>query len=58
MTLTASSLKMKIKQTTKVLKISGMESGDYVASVVSGNSMLLKASCYTKDGAVTLKAQK
>ena len=35
MTLTASSLKMKIKQTTKVLKISGMESGDYVASVVS-----------------------
>ena len=58
MTLTASSLKMKIKQTTKVLKISGMESGDYVASVVSGNSKLLKVSSYTKDGAVTLKAQK
>ena len=52
MTLTASSLKMKIKQTTKVLKISGMESGDYVASVVSGNSKLLKVSAYTKDGAV------
>ena len=49
---------MKIKQTTKVLKISGMESGDYVASVVSGNSKLLKVSSYTKDGAVTLKAQK
>lgn len=58
MTLTASSLKMKIKQTTKALKISGMESGDYVASVVSGNSKLLKVSSYTKDGAVTLKAQK
>ena len=35
-----------------------MESGDYVASVVSGNSKLLKVSSYTKDGAVTLKAQK
>ena len=58
MTLTASSLKMKIKQTTKALKISGMESGDYVASVVSGNSKLLKVSSYTRDGAVTLKAQK
>ncbi len=32
--------------------------GDYVASVVSGNSKLLKVSSYTKDGAVTLKAQK
>ena len=32
-----------------------MESGDYVASVVSGNSKLLKVSSYTKDGAVTLK---
>lgn len=41
MTLTASSLKMKIKQTTKAFQISGMESGDYVASVVSGNSKLL-----------------
>ena len=58
MTLTASSLKMKIKQTTKAFQISGMESGDYVASVVSGNSKLLKVSSYTKDGAVTLKAQK
>ena len=35
-----------------------MESGDYVASVVSGNSKLLKVSSYTRDGAVTLKAQK
>lgn len=58
MTLTASSLKMKIKQTTKAFQISGMESGDYVASVVSGNSKLLKVSSYTRDGAVTLKAQK
>ena len=30
MTLTASSLKMKIKQTTKAFQISGLESGDYV----------------------------
>ena len=58
MTLTASSLKMKIKQTTKAFQISGMESGDYVASVVSGNSKLLKVSSYTRDSAVTLKAQK
>ena len=52
MTLTASSLKMKIKQTTKALKISGMESGDYVASVVSGNSKLLhQRRCSYAEGA-------
>ena len=58
MTLSATSLKMQIKQTTKAFRVSDMENGDSVESVVSGNNKLLKVASYTKDGAVTLKAQK
>ena len=57
MTVSAGSFKMQIKQTTKAFRISGLEKGDYVKSVISGNSKVLKVVSYSKDGAVTLKAQ-
>ena len=58
MTLSANSLKLRVKQTTKAFKVSDMEKGDYVTSVESQNGKLLKVVSFDKNGAVTLKAQK
>lgn len=56
--LNASSLVLQVKQKTTALKVSGMAAGDYVASVTSGNTKLLKVTRFSKEGTVTLKAAK
>lgn len=56
-TVTANSLKLKVKQKTTAFKVSGMANGDTVASVKSSNTKILKVSKYTKAGAITLTAQ-
>ena len=58
MKLNASSLTLKVKQKTSAFRISGMVSGDYVKSVTSGNTQLLKVNKFTKTGSVVLSAQK
>lgn len=57
MKVSASSLKMKVKQTTKLLTVSGMKKGDSVSSVKSNNSRVVKVTGFTKAGVITLKAQ-
>lgn len=58
MKLTAKSLTMQVKQTTKAFKVTGMASGDYVSSVKSSNKKILKVSGVKKTGTFTLTAQK
>lgn len=55
--LNAGSLKLKTKQSTKAFKVTEMAYGDYVASVKSSNTKILKVSKYTAQGAITLKGQ-
>lgn len=57
-TLTANSLKMQIKQSTSKFKVTGMAAGDYVVSVKSGNTKILKVSNVKKNGTFKLTAQK
>lgn len=57
MKVSASSLKLKVKQTTKLLTVSGMKKGDSVSSVKSNNSRVVKVTGFTKAGVLTLKAQ-
>lgn len=56
--LTAKSLKMQVKQETAKFKVTGMAKGDWLVSVVSGNTKILKVSGVKKTGAFKLKAQK
>lgn len=56
--LTANSLKMKTKQTTKAFKVTGMAAGDRVKSVVSSNKKVLKVSGVSAAGTFKLSAQK
>lgn len=58
LSLNANSLKMKKKQSTKALKVSGMANGDYVKSVTSSKKKVLKVSGFSADGTIRLKAQK
>ncbi|MDO5390215.1 MAG: Ig-like domain-containing protein, partial [Eubacteriales bacterium] len=57
-TLSAKSLKLKVGQSTKALKVSKMANGDYVTSVESSDTKILKVTKFTKSGSITLKAQK
>lgn len=56
--LTANSLKMKTKQTTKAFKVTGMAAGDRVKSVVSSDKKVLKVSGVSAAGTFKLSAQK
>lgn len=56
--LTANSLKMQVKQSTKRFKVTGMARGDWLASVKSGNTKTLKVSKVNRVGTFKLKAQK
>ena len=58
MKLNASSLVLRKKQKTSALTVSGMVSGDYVKAVTSGNKKLVKVVRFTKNGKITLQAQK
>ncbi len=58
MTLTASSLKMKVKQSTTRFTVTGMANGDYLASVTSSNTKVLKVSGVNRSGTFKLTAQK
>lgn len=56
---TADSLKMKVKQSTTAFKVTSMGKGDYVASVTSSNTQILKVSSLNKTkGTFKLTAQK
>lgn len=56
--LTASSLKMKVGQSTTKFKASGFVSGDYVTKVTSRNSKIVKVTNVKKNGTFKLKAGK
>ena len=58
MKLNASSLVLRKKQKTSALTVSGMVSGDYVKAVTSGNKKFVKVVRFTKNGKITLQAQK
>jgi uncharacterized protein YjdB len=58
MKLSATSLKLRTGQKTTAFRISGMGTGDYVKSVKSNKKNILQVKKYSKDGAVTLEAQK
>ena len=58
MKLNASSLQMKVKQTTTALAVSGMANGDSLKSVVSGNTAIVKVSEVKEAGTFRLTAQK
>lgn len=55
--LTANSLTLKVKQSTTKFKVTGMAKGDYLKSVVSSNTKVLKVSGVNKNGSVKLTAQ-
>ena len=55
-TLSARSLKLKVKQKTTAFKITGMAKGDYVKSWKSSNTDIVKVSG-RRDGTCTIKAQ-
>ena len=57
MQVSANSLKLQIKQKTKAFRVLDMENGDYVTSVKSSNTKVLKIGKFTKEGSITLKAQ-
>ena len=57
MTLTASSLKMKVKQSTTAFKVSKMAKGDSLKSVKSSNTKILKVSNVKSAGTFKLTAQ-
>lgn len=57
-TVSSSEFKLQTGQKTTAFKISGLADGDYVKSVTSNKSQILKVTKYTKQGAVTLAAQK
>ncbi|MDO4344614.1 MAG: Ig-like domain-containing protein [Eubacteriales bacterium] len=57
-TLTASSLVMKTKQTTAAFKASGFAKGDYLQSVVSSNTKILRVTNVNRNGTFKLTAQK
>ena len=52
-----STITLKTKQSTNTLQVSGMNKGDYVASVKSANTGIVKVTKYTKDGKIQLSAQ-
>ena len=52
-----STVTLKTKQSTNALQVSGMSKGDYVASVKSANTGIVKVTKYTKDGKIQLSAQ-
>ena len=54
--LTANSLTLKVKQSTTKFKVTGMAKGDYLKSVVSSNTKVLKVSGVNKNGSVKLTA--
>lgn len=56
--LTANSLAMKVKQSTTRFKVTQMAAGDYLKSVVSSDTKLLKVSGVNRNGSVKLTAQK
>lgn len=56
--LTASSLKMKVKQSTTKFKVTEMAKGDSLVSVTSSNTKVLKVSNVNAAGTFKLKAQK
>ena len=58
MKLNASSLQMKVKQTTTALAVSGMANGDSLKSVVSSNTAIVKVSEVKAAGTFRLTAQK
>jgi len=58
MKLNASSLQMKVKQTTTALAVSGMANGDSLKSVVSSNTAIVKVSEVKATGTFRLTAQK
>ena len=58
MKLNASSLQMKVKQTTTALTVSGMANGDSLKSVVSSNTAIVKVSEVKATGTFRLTAQK
>ena len=58
MKLNASSLQMKVKQTTTALAVSGMANGDSLKSVVSSNTAIVKVSEAKATGTFRLTAQK
>ncbi len=57
MKLTASSLTLKVKQSTTALKVSGMANGDYLKSVTSSSTKRVKVSSVSKKGTFKLTAQ-
>lgn len=58
MKVSATDLKLQIKQKTKALKVYDIQKGDFVSSVRSSNTKLVKVSSFTKTGEITLVAQK
>lgn len=56
--LTADSLKLRVKQSTKKLKVSEMAEGDSLVSVKSSNTKILKVSKVKADGTFKLTAKK
>lgn len=54
--LTANSLTLKVKQSTTKFKVTGMAKGDYLKSVVSSNTKVLRVSGVNKNGSVKLTA--
>ena len=56
--LTASSLKMKVGQSTTAFNATGFSEGDYVTAVTSGNTGIVKVTNVKKDGTFKLTAGK
>lgn len=56
--LTATSLKMKTKQSTTAFRVSGLAKGDYVKKVTAKNTKIVKVADVKKDGRFKLTAGK